>query len=118
MKEQLRKVYCCEYCSKKMFVQGAMERHEAVCPKNPLNNDACNGCKYCEEVRKEISIPTYEQGHYVESGREVKSFKCIKLNERLYPHKAKNLVDKYPSTFYGERLMPVQCEYFETSLPF
>jgi hypothetical protein len=112
MKESIKTVFQCDFCDKRLFRKDAMERHELICSRNPVNNDACHGCTFCEEYKKEITVEGYN-GDFYEYGRMVRSFKCNKLNVGLYPHKALNLFKKYPENFEDEMLMPNSCEHFE-----
>lgn len=104
--------YHCDFCSKKLFVKGAMVRHEKMCGNNPENAKACNGCKFIEEVE----VP-YEVDHddYGSVTRNAKGFRCTKLNKLLYPLivEKKKLPERYPHTFENQEPMPKECEYRE-----
>lgn len=86
-----------------------MINHELNCSCNPINKDACLGCCHCQEVEKEIYFDTYTG----EDSRTVKSFKCIKLDKTMYPHKAQRIEERYPESFEDEIVMPNECEHFE-----
>lgn len=65
-------------------------------------------CSFLEEF--EVGIESSEG--YVKTS---KSFRCKKLDKILYPVKVVRLglLEKYPETFDGQELMPVDCEHFE-----
>lgn len=110
MKEQIKTVYTCDHCKKKLFVKNAMVRHEEFCGSNPENIPICSGCEFLEETEKDI----YFDGYYGEEKRTAKSFRCTKKDIGLYPLKVVRLgiIDKYPETFHNEILMPTECEDF------
>lgn len=105
-------MYQCEHCKRKMVRKGDMTRHEKNCKKNPLNEDACIGCKFCE--KEEVIYPSIYQDDWGYSP-EVKSyaFKCTKFNKLMYPHKAQKYAEKHPHTFHGQEVMPNECGGFE-----
>jgi len=113
MKESIKTVFQCDFCDKRLFRKNAMVNHEHACSQNPINEDACLGCSYCQEVEKEITYSLFRFGDYDENSRMVKSFKCTKLDKTMYPHKAKNLAIKYAESFEDETVMPNECEHFE-----
>lgn len=106
-------VYRCDYCKKKMFRKGAMERHERLCDSNPENSKACSGCSFLQETTVEVYSGTDPYGD--ERTRDVKAFRCTKLDKMLYPLKVeqKGLVEKYPDTFEDQEPMPKECEHRE-----
>ena len=111
MKESIKTVFQCDFCDKRMFRKNAMENHELVCSRNPKNVDACLGCGFCQEIEKEIYVDDYsEDGYHV---RAVRSFKCTKLDQLMYPNKAQKAYNKYPESFENEIMMPNECEHFE-----
>lgn len=117
-------VYICEHCKKKMFVKGAMERHEKWCYSNPDNFKACSACMYLEEIEIFYDVNRDSLGHnygvihdaYTET-KKAKGFHCKKLDKILYPLKVekKGLPEKYPETFDKQEPMPKECEH---STPF
>lgn len=112
MKESIKTVFQCDFCDKRLFRKNAMINHELVCSQNPINKDACLGCSFCQEIEKEIYIDCAwsEDGYYTKT---VKSFKCTKLDQLMYPHKAIKIQNNYPESFEDEVLMPVECEHHE-----
>lgn len=103
-------MYHCDFCSKKLFVKGAMERHEKFCGNNPENAKACHGCKFIEEIKIPYTLD-YGDDYGVE--REATGFRCKKLDKILYPLivEQKKLNIKYPETFENQEPMPKECEY-------
>lgn len=116
MKQSEKTIYSCDFCNKKMFVKGAMLRHEEWCYKNPKNTPKCESCKFLEEIEVEYYFDTY----HGESSRVVKGFKCAKRDIELYPLKAERLglPGKYPETFFEKELMPNECELFNNGFTF
>lgn len=104
-------VYRCDHCKKKMFRKGAMERHEKLCDSNPENYKACSDCCFLQETTVEVYSGTGSDGYT----RDVKAFRCTKLDKMLYPLKVeqKGLVEKYPDTFEEQDPMPKECEHKE-----
>jgi len=113
MKEEIKAVYSCDFCKKKLFRKGAMTRHERFCTSNPMNFTKCTLCKFIVEDKKEIEIHDYDYG--CPSTRKVNSFRCSKKEIGLYPLKVIRLkiIDRYPETFEGEILMPTECDDFK-----
>lgn len=110
MKTETKEIHSCDFCKKKLFIKGAMVRHEDNCKKNPKNWAACHECKF-----KELISKTFESSDYFGSNFFATGFKCSKLNKEMHPHKAvrKGLVKKYPETFVNSILMPKECEFFK-----
>lgn len=113
MKTKERIVHHCDFCTKKMFVKPAMEKHEKFCYKNPNNRVACEGCEHL----KETTIQYVTDYGYPEGTRSSKSFICEKLNKTLYPRIVERLGinEKYPETFEGQEPMPRDCSEFKLS---
>lgn len=103
-------LYKCDFCPKRLIRKHAMEYHEHNCSSNPKNQSACSGCAFIVEERKDI----YYSDPYGEGSFISKTFKCEKLNKKMYPFKAvkMGLVDKYPETFEGEEQMPNECKHW------
>lgn len=109
MKESIKTVFQCDFCDKRMFRKNAMINHELVCSQNPVNKDACLGCAFCQEIEKTVYFDTWNG----EGSRQVKSFKCTKLDQLMYPHKAQRIEANYPESFENEIVMPNECEHWE-----
>lgn len=106
-------VYCCGFCKKKLFVKGAMERHEKHCTHNPANHKKClEGCTHLGESMVEIG----NSEDYGGGIRSAKCFYCKAQNKFIYPPvvERKGLNIKYPETFKNQEPMPNECEYFES----
>lgn len=108
MKSQTLEVHTCDFCNKKLFVKGAMTRHEDNCTSNPKNLAACHKCEFNKLVMKPI---LNDANRWL----DVNSYYCSKLNQEMHPHKAvrKGLLRKYPETFANSVLMPTKCEHFQ-----
>lgn len=112
MKEQIKTVYTCDHCNRRMFVKPAAIKHEIACKSNPDNWTACTGCKHLKEIEEKEVL---DENHYI--GRKtVRAFYCNAKNIELYPIKCvhKGLLTKYPQSFKGALLMPKKCELRET----
>lgn len=110
MKESIKKVFQCDFCDKRLLRKNAMVNHEHRCSRNPINKDACAGCAFCQIIEKTLYIDHPYNGCHE---REVRSFKCTKLDQLMYPHKAIPVYENYPDSFDDEVLMPNECEHFE-----
>lgn len=56
MKEEIRKVYHCDFCKRVSTNRGAMVIHEKACKKNPANIPLCFGCYWFNESDWEETI--------------------------------------------------------------
>ena len=113
MKTNIREIYTCDYCNKHLFLRHAMENHEIKCVNNPLNFSACVGCINLTEIKVPYTYYGSFDGYPIEENREANGFYCNKLNQKMYPSKAKHkgLPDKYPETFEDQICMPSNCEH-------
>lgn len=113
MKTETKQVHECDFCGKKLFIKGAMQRHEDNCTRNPKNWAACHECTFCKLVQK----PIFKNGIYADRWVDSNSYYCSNENikKEMHPHKAvrKGLVKKYPETFVNSVLMPTKCEHFQ-----
>lgn len=113
MKEEIKSVFTCDFCKKKkLYVRGAMARHEFNCTYNPKNFSACSTCKHCEVIQFTI---THDDGNFEWCVQQTRGFRCAKLNKGMYPFQAvkKGLLIKYPDQFKGQEQMPTKCELYE-----
>lgn len=108
MKSKTVELHTCDFCNKKLFVKGAMARHEDNCTTNPKNWAACHECEFKKLVKKPV-INCFDRRI------DVDSYYCSKLKQEMHPHKAvrKGLLKKYPETFVNSVLMPTHCEHFK-----
>lgn len=94
-----------------------MIAHEKACKKNPENINACVGCKFLKVSLDCDMIDYFENGeHRQVNGKEYNTFSCLKLNQNMYPAKAKKRIEKYPESFEGKIQMPNTCEHYEVEL--
>lgn len=119
MKTENKEVHSCDYCNKKLFIKGAMKRHEENCIRNPKNQTQCHDCDFCKVVKKEV----LKDENFDTSWMESDSYYCANENikQEMYPHKVirKGLLKKYPETFANAVLMPNKCKFFVLKpLPF
>ena len=105
--------YQCDYCGKKMVRKHAMINHEPNCYSNPENKRACSGCSFLEEIQIDYMVQFGGPDGVYEEERQVKGFKCKKLNQTMYPFKAERngLPDLYPETFANQVPMPKTCKH-------
>jgi hypothetical protein len=104
-------LYICDHCKKKMQRKHAMEFHEKWCASNPENRRACEGCEHLEETTVEVD---YGDNYFNEPViKQVKAFRCAKLDKMLYPLKAeqRRLPERFPWTFENQEPMPKACEH-------
>lgn len=120
MKIQEKTVFSCDFCNRKMFVKGAMTRHENICTKNPKNWSACIDCKFCEEKEEEFYYYSGNPMEDNETVRKSKSFRCTHLNQAMYPFAAekKKLPTRFPETFEGQIRMPNKCEHYKSDIEY
>jgi hypothetical protein len=113
-------VYKCGHCKKKLFIKGAMLRHETNCSYNPANFAKCSGCRHLSEIKIPYTVNGYNGYYETEQDREAKGFFCTKLSKKLYPFKVvkKGLLGKYPETFEDQELMPKECDSYDDSFDF
>lgn len=98
MKEQVRTLYRCEYCSKYRISKSAMLNHEKWCSKNPANTHACLSCRH-------LTVDRFSGDGYNE-----KTFTCDLLKKELHSYKAEKI--DHSCLIRTER-MPVQCESYQ-----
>ena len=104
MQEELKKVYKCDHCQKKMFRKKSMEKHEEFCSKNPKNIPDCFGCVHLTNHSE-----TFE--HFYEAGGEIESRDC-KID---YPFFCKKQQFAMHNKKF-EMLHPKYCKELETEL--
>lgn len=109
MKQKQVTQYKCDFCTKKLYVKGAMVRHENWCVKNPINYRACyDGCMHLTTNRLLL-----EEGLHHDRYAENAPF-CTKMMKFLLSVQAikKQLPERYPETFEGHIPMPAKCEHY------
>ncbi len=120
MKKETGTFYGCEHCKKISRQAGAISLHEKTCKNNPVFKVACIGCQFLEVDNEESVFGSYEDN--VPFGaittierptRTWKTFKCLKLNQEMYPHKVERKIKKYPESFEDKVKMPTTCEHYE-----
>lgn len=114
MKIETSKYYACEHCSKISRGASAIISHEKACNKNPKNINACGGCKFLgvnEIIKYNYDWDGNRTGEYT-----FNVFSCSKLNQEMYPAKAKRKIKDYPESFEGKVQMPNTCEHYEIEL--
>jgi len=94
--------YICEHCDKKMYLKWAMERHESICPKNPVN---ARKCMKCEHLHK-MDNRSYFCGHPSKDQEGYPTMHTLTAVKR-------GLLQKYPASFVDSTLMPTICELYE-----
>lgn len=108
-------VYQCSFCRKKQFRKCDMAKHEARCTSNPLNWSACEQCRHLSEIEVKYQAFIDVDEFTGTTERTTKGFFCSKLNQKMYPFKAKRkgYVDRFPETFKDQVQMPSVCDVRE-----
>lgn len=112
-------IYKCDFCTKELKRKHAMIRHEENCQSNPENSKACHFCEHLEKIDKEVWFenPYYHPDYSISKEgdyREVKVFKCTKLDKLMYPFsiEKRELPNRFPSTYEDQGPMPKECSDF------
>lgn len=116
MKEEIKKVFYCDYCNKRYFARHACKSHEDACSKRPENKNPClDGCIYLEDAKSQVYRDGYyANGNYFEEEFTAKCFKCTKKSVLMFPYTAERLNQKYDLEAQGQEPMPkVNCEFFK-----
>jgi hypothetical protein len=109
MKTELRKVFKCDHCSKKMFSAGAMGYHEKWCKKNPNNRHKCFAL--CCHLKRDINV-IWSDGEG--SGAYNYVFTCLKTGQKMYSYKLeKRSLYAYRKLPIDAVRMPLECELFQ-----
>lgn len=117
MKTEISKHYACEHCSKISRSASAIVSHEKACRSNPANVNACVGCKFLKVKEENLTIGySPVDSHYDEYNVQFNTFSCSKINQEMYPAKAKWKIKNYPESFEGKVQMPNTCEHYEVEL--
>ena len=117
MKKENITIYSCEHCSKVSRYGGAIIAHEKSCKKNPANINACVGCKFLDsEIFYAPDKKSYGEKADLFKHIEFNIFSCSKLNQNMYPAKAKKRIKEYPESFEGKVQMPNTCKHYEVEL--
>lgn len=106
MKEYLRTVYHCSYCSEYYINKGNATRHEKYCKNNPANTHAC--FNFCQHLKLEK----------INEGSGVyKVFTCKCTGQEMYSFKAeKSIIKRFPEQFEHAIRMPLECDKFSPDL--
>lgn len=86
MREVIKKVYYCDFCSKKYFQKPVMIFHEKYCGQNPNNRHIC--LQDCENLMVHDYKDEYT-GDIVQ-----KEFYCVHFDYDMYSYKAEAIVEK------------------------
>jgi len=101
MKIDVRKVFECEHCGKKMLSAGAMGYHEKWCKKNPHNKHKCFAL--CRHLKRTLNMNTRKiEFQCLASGRFMYSYHLEKKNKYQFK--------KLPC---DATRMPLQCDKFD-----
>lgn len=104
MKNELRKVYFCEFCNKHNLSAASTSRHEKYCRYNPRNKHKCfELCTYLKRERKF-------------DGFKLKTtFTCVKKKDKMYSYQAEKKMTSYfthPDMIKGLKRMPLECDLY------
>ena len=104
MKTEVRKVYQCEHCKRRMVSAGAMSRHERFCRYNPENKHKCfDLCRFL--TRKTELINEHKDPTNPASYRTV--FTCSATGERMYSYLLEKRANCKPEFIEGLKRMPL-----------
>ena len=112
MKTEVKKIYCCEYCSKHMLSASAMSRHEKYCRNKPENKHKC--FDLCRHLKRNIELipgkdPADRNGYK-------RTFTCNITGEKMYSYLAEKKQTSYfgnPMNFEGLKRMPLECKDYQ-----
>ena len=104
-------VYKCDFCSKKLFVKGAMERHEINCFHNPVNQRPCFSCNHLEK-KETILYDDSPMGGEIE--RKVSLLYCSAKKIFLYTPKNERKGNWFDLGDELNEKMPTECELIDT----
>ena len=110
MKTELKKVYQCEYCTKRMLSAGAMSRHEKHCKARPENRHKCfDQCRFL--VRNlELLDSVYDPENRL-SYKTV--FSCKSTDIKMYSYLLEKRMNFKPEFIKRLIRMPVKCNLHE-----
>lgn len=115
MKTEVKTMYRCDHCNKIYQVQGACERHETKCSKNPENDRACFRCTHSTnktvEIESGVDINQYSEHETDYNNIGVVLPYCKKLKVCLLPPKAEHNNNKYETVGVENKPMPKECEH-------
>jgi hypothetical protein len=108
MISELRKVYKCEHCGKRMLGAGAMGYHEKWCKKNPSNRHKCFAL--CSHLKRNIKVIGFDG----EDGQYRYEFICLKTGNMMYSYKLERKAlygyFKIPKNLIR---MPLECSLYQ-----
>lgn len=90
--------------------------HEKACKKNPENINACVGCKFLGVDEVDKYTDSFDGNFGMDTLVTFNVFRCKKLNQNMYPAKAKRKIKDYPESFEGKVQMPNSCEHYEAEI--
>lgn len=113
MREKVKTVYYCEFCTRHRLTKKAIAMHEPCCYKNPANFHPCWTCDHLG-IQTIERYACDEEGQPIETDYEVKVFSCSKLGKDMYSYRAEGLglLKKYPREFDNKSRMPSECEAY------
>ena len=106
MKVELKKIFRCDSCNKKMFMKHAMERHEQHCQSNSANVPACFSCRHLTTTTE------IEESEYGDRRIEF-PFVCSKKDDLIMHNKKSEVLKRHWIKVLGTELMPSKCEFKE-----
>lgn len=112
MKEEIKKVYSCDYCKKKYFNKHFAEKHEFACYLNPENFRPCFTCEYITNKKVDIFSGIADQNGQ-EMERQVSVFYCSAKN--IFIHSPQVEI-KGNALDLGDEInnpMPKNCDCFK-----
>lgn len=114
MREEIKTVYYCDFCSKRYLSKHFCGEHEKRCDKNPENDRACFGCIHLTMDNDALIV---KDGYHGEEEWRVNAFHCTKLDKYLIPPKAEHKGIAYEFEDHENTPMPRECD-LKKSEPF
>ena len=111
MKTELRKVYECDHCGKRMLSAGAMTRHEKGCSQNPNNWHKCfKMCVHLQKTIERIKEPMRTEDD--DMPLDITRFHCALTGKEMYSYKFEKAKGFKPVYLNGLQRMPLSCELY------
>lgn len=115
MKSKIKTVFYCDHCNKKGLVKSKMERHEELCPKNPVNARPCFSCYH---LTKKVTTSIQRRPDDLDYKFNAELFYCNAT--KCFLHTPQAIAKK--KTFELEEVskpMPNTCDSYEQiEIPF
>jgi hypothetical protein len=101
-------LYKCDFCKKELKRKHAMENHESLCLRNPINFRPCYSCPML--IKKETSV-YYDHYDGSESERKVNLLYCEYKKHFLYTPKNEAKKNAFELGDDYNEPMPKECDF-------